>query len=176
MTSDDLDPELLAEVRSIHADAKDAREQLGRIEQSRQQDRRILNRISVLSFLLLLALLLGLGAEVQAVRTASEAQAANRAIRDCTVPTGQCFQRNAILQSQLVLSLSYQTQAQQLVTSLRVAQATGNAATIPVFQQRQQETADVLQEIKENVIDINNGKPPRHEIPTELPIADGKTE
>lgn len=169
--TDTIDPELLAEVRIIREDASDARRQLSRIEESRKQDRRILNRIGLLTVAIVLIGMLNVWSNVTALQTAHDAQQANDALQDCILKTGLCAQKNAALQSQLVLSLSYQTQAQQLKTSIRIAEATGNTAAIPVYQARQQEMADVLQQIRENVIEINAGRPPKHVIPTELPIA-----
>lgn len=165
---------------TAHSDAEDIKTGLAKLSKERAEDRsvldstkKVMNRVQVLMVAKLITLILLVFVIIGLAHTSHTAQQTNRTIQDCIVPTGTCAQRNAALQAQLVLSLSYQTQAQQLVTSLRVAQATGNNATIPVFQQRQQETADVLQKIKENVIEINAGRPPKHVIPTELPIATG---
>lgn len=157
------DPELIATLRGIRDEAVGVRVDLDELKTKQIEDRRTLHMLTVLMVAKFITLILLVVLLVQVFSLIHR-------VNDCIAPSGKCAQRNAATTQLIVLSVSYQTEAQRLTTEIRVGEETGQTQSLDIRRQRLVEVSTVLQHIGENLQDVAHGRAPRNEIPTELAL------
>lgn len=158
------DPDLIATLRGIHIDAVGMRDDLGKLKVEQSGLRRLLNRVTALGVLNLATMVLTCAVMIQVLSLVHQ-------VDDCLPPDGTCAQRNQATTQLVILSVSYQSEAQRLTTEIRVGEKTGQTDALAVRKQRLAEVSTVLQQIGQNLKDVQAGRRPRNEIPTELATA-----
>lgn len=166
MTEDEdiaaVDPELLAALRGIRAEAGGVRHDLEELKAKQNEDRRTLRILSGLMLAKLVTLVILFVLMFQVLSLIDR-------IDDCISADGECAQRNAAATQLIVLSAGKQAELERLTTEVLVGRATGlSPEGLRVREERLAYVQDVLRKVGENLEDVRDGRQPRHQIPTEL--------
>jgi prefoldin subunit 5 len=155
------DPDLIAELRGIRQEGSRIGSELENVKASQTEVRRILHRVTGLMW----AKMVTIALLVVAVSMLTWLFFQERQDRE----RERLQDAQALVATQLIiLSASYQTEVQRLTTEIRVGQQTGQAQSLEVRQQRLAEVSGVLKQIDENLEDLQAGRAPRNDVPTEL--------
>lgn len=165
-TRDDNAEAISALAQSVTLMAESADELRGDvrvIEESSRRDRQLLRMLTGFGLLLLVLVVI-------TTATAISNKANGDYIKDCTTPTGKCYQRTNRGLAAIVQSITYRTEGERLRTEIRVAQANGDQPAAANRQARLAEVESMIRYSDEVVTAARNGTPAPPAPITTLPV------
>lgn len=158
-----------ADVEGLRNSADDIAVQMASVAKQLDASKRLTLWHAAIS-ILVCVLLVAIGVMfVKQRETTNQTRATAEQLSDCIVPTGKCAQRNAAAGQLYALSVGKRTEVERLLTEIQVGEQTGvSPGAIRIRKERLVYVQDVLRKIGENLQDVQQGRSPRNQIPTEL--------
>jgi hypothetical protein len=157
---------------TAHEDAEGIKAGLAKLSRERAEDRSVIDAVKKLvvranlqGVVSTVALIVVIVLAAQLNTAVKQAQETNTVIKDCTVSTGKCAQRNAASTALLVTSIAYTTDSKRLASEIAVAQSNGNDAAVKIRQDQLADDNNIMRMILENFDDIAHDRPQRNQIP-----------